>query len=67
MDAITLSKYDDLLSDVLLDQAGLWFTTRKMLPKYHKARISVNFGMDIVQKIAQGKLSLPAAVDLLTK
>ncbi|KAJ1910110.1 histone lysine methyltransferase Set9 [Mycoemilia scoparia] len=67
MDPITLSKYDDLLSDVLLDQVGLWFTTRKMLPRHRKARVPDNQGLSIVKKVASGNTSLPEAVEELTR
>ncbi|KAJ2174477.1 histone lysine methyltransferase Set9, partial [Coemansia sp. RSA 518] len=65
MDALTLSKYDDLLSDVLLDQAGLWFQTRKMLPRYRRARTCAQATIDIVQRVATGSVELAAAVDEL--
>ncbi|KAJ2501387.1 histone lysine methyltransferase Set9 [Coemansia sp. RSA 1972] len=65
MDALTLSKYDDLLSDVLLDQAGLWFQTRKMLPRYRRARTSAQATINIVQRVAAGSVELAAAVDEL--
>ncbi|KAI7822113.1 hypothetical protein BX661DRAFT_156362 [Kickxella alabastrina] len=65
MDALTLSKYDDLLSDVLLDQVGLWFTTRKMFPRYRPARTSQPAILDLVKRVATGDLKIPAAVDEL--
>ncbi|KAJ2849013.1 histone lysine methyltransferase Set9, partial [Coemansia erecta] len=63
MDALTLSKYDDLLSDVLLDQLYLWFTTRKMLPHYRRARINIQTIEKIVQRVAQGQQPVQKAVE----
>ncbi|KAJ2808275.1 histone lysine methyltransferase Set9 [Coemansia guatemalensis] len=65
MDALTLSKYDDLLSDVLLDQVGLWFSTRKMLPRYRQARTNASATIDIVRQVATGSMELIEAVDAL--
>ncbi|KAJ2358699.1 histone lysine methyltransferase Set9 [Coemansia erecta] len=65
MDALTLSKYDDLLSDVLLDQVGLWFQTRKMFPRYRQVRTSEAALTGIVQRVASGGMELAAAVDAL--
>ncbi|KAJ1672903.1 hypothetical protein EV182_006260, partial [Spiromyces aspiralis] len=66
MDAITLSKYDDLICDILLDQANLWFITRKMLPKHRRPRVPVGLGLNMVRRLARGALSLPEAVEELT-
>ncbi|KAJ1833968.1 histone lysine methyltransferase Set9 [Coemansia sp. RSA 2711] len=65
MDALTLSKYDDLLSDVLLDQVGLWFRTRKMFPRYRPARTNAGATIGIVQRVASGATELARAVDEL--
>ncbi|KAJ2490340.1 histone lysine methyltransferase Set9 [Coemansia sp. RSA 2050] len=65
MDALTLSKYDDLLSDVLLDQVGLWFETRKMFPRYRQARTNKESVVDLVRRVALGVTGLPAAVEEL--
>ncbi|KAJ2453538.1 histone lysine methyltransferase Set9 [Coemansia sp. RSA 2336] len=65
MNALTLSQYDDLLSDVLLDKVGLWFQTRKMFPRYRSARINANATMRIVQQVAAGETELAHAVDEL--
>ncbi|KAJ2083096.1 histone lysine methyltransferase Set9 [Coemansia sp. RSA 988] len=65
MDALTLSKYDDLLSDVLLDQTGLWFSTRKMFPRYRRARTNASATIDIVRQVATGSMELIEAVDAL--
>ncbi|KAJ1664154.1 histone lysine methyltransferase Set9 [Coemansia sp. RSA 1813] len=65
MDALTLSKYDDLLSDVLLDQVGLWFATRKMFPRYRTARVSTASTVELVRRVAHKKLPLADAVDQL--
>ncbi|KAJ2446611.1 histone lysine methyltransferase Set9, partial [Coemansia sp. RSA 2424] len=65
MDALTLSKYDDLLSDVLLDQVGLWFETRKMFPRYRPARTSKEAVVDLVRRVALGVTGLAAAVEEL--
>ncbi|KAJ2822859.1 histone lysine methyltransferase Set9, partial [Coemansia sp. 'formosensis'] len=65
MDALTLSKYDDLLSDVLLDQVGLWFETRKMFPRYRQARTNKESVMDLVRRVALGATGLAAAVEEL--
>ncbi|KAJ1807716.1 histone lysine methyltransferase Set9, partial [Coemansia sp. RSA 2598] len=67
MDALTLSKYDDLLSDVLLDQLHLWFTTRKMLPHYRRARINMQTIQPIVRRVAQGEQPIHAAVKELVE
>ncbi|KAJ1744372.1 histone lysine methyltransferase Set9 [Coemansia sp. RSA 1290] len=67
MDALTLSQYDDLLSDVLLDKVGLWFQTRKMFPRYRSARINANATTRIVQQVATGETELAQAVDELLK
>ncbi|KAJ2852047.1 histone lysine methyltransferase Set9 [Coemansia brasiliensis] len=63
MNALTLSQYDDLLSDVLLDKVGLWFQTRKMFPRYRPARINANKIIRIVQQVAAGEIELAQAVD----
>ncbi|KAJ2063473.1 histone lysine methyltransferase Set9 [Coemansia sp. S146] len=65
MDALTLSKYDDLLSDVLLDQVGLWFETRKMFPRYRQARTNKETVVDLVRRVALGATGLAAAVEEL--
>ncbi|KAJ1730116.1 histone lysine methyltransferase Set9 [Coemansia sp. Benny D160-2] len=65
MDALTLSKYDDLLSDMLLDQVGLWFTTRKMFPRHRSARVSSAATMEVVRGVASRALGLREAVDRL--
>ncbi|KAJ2813454.1 histone lysine methyltransferase Set9 [Coemansia furcata] len=65
MDALTLSKYDDLLSDVLLDQVGLWFETRKMFPRYRQARTNKESVIDLVRRVALGATGLAAAVEEL--
>ncbi|KAJ2402980.1 histone lysine methyltransferase Set9 [Coemansia sp. RSA 2559] len=65
MDALTLSKYDDLLSDVLLDQVGLWFATRKMFPRYRAARVSAASTVELVRRVAHKTLTLADAVDQL--
>ncbi|KAJ2721225.1 histone lysine methyltransferase Set9 [Coemansia sp. Benny D115] len=65
MDALTLSKYDDLLSDVLLDQVDLWFATRKMLPRYRPARTNQPALKHLVRRVAHGELKIPQAVDEL--
>ncbi|KAJ2779471.1 histone lysine methyltransferase Set9 [Coemansia javaensis] len=62
MDALTLSRYDDLLSDVLLDQAGLWFATRKMLPRYRRVRTPAGASVELVQRVAAGRTTLAEAV-----
>ncbi|KAJ1993034.1 histone lysine methyltransferase Set9 [Coemansia spiralis] len=65
MDALTLSKYDDLLSDVLLDQAGLWFATRKMFPRYRPARISPAHIAALIRRVATRETSLNEAISEL--
>ncbi|KAJ2472725.1 histone lysine methyltransferase Set9, partial [Coemansia sp. RSA 2322] len=65
MDALTLSKYDDLLSDVLLDQVGLWFETRKMFPRYRPARTNKESVVDLVRRVAVGGTGLAVAVEEL--
>ncbi|KAJ2656524.1 histone lysine methyltransferase Set9 [Coemansia sp. RSA 1200] len=65
MDALTLSKYDDLLSDMLLDQVGLWFSTRKMFPRRRPARVSTTATMEVVRGVASRTLGLREAVDRL--
>ncbi|KAJ2742884.1 histone lysine methyltransferase Set9 [Coemansia sp. BCRC 34301] len=65
MSALTLSKYDDLLSDVLLDQVGLWFETRKMFPRYRPARTNKEAVVDLVRRVALGVTGLAAAVEEL--
>ncbi|KAJ2745796.1 histone lysine methyltransferase Set9, partial [Coemansia sp. BCRC 34490] len=65
MDALTLSKYDDLLSNMLLDQVGLWFTTRKMFPRHRSARVSSAATMEVVRGVASRALGLREAVDRL--
>ncbi|KAJ1936560.1 histone lysine methyltransferase Set9, partial [Linderina macrospora] len=65
MDALTLSKYDDLLNDVLLDQVGLWFATRKMFPRHRRARIHQASVIDLVQKLAAAEITLSHALEAL--
>ncbi|KAJ2557993.1 histone lysine methyltransferase Set9 [Coemansia sp. RSA 1933] len=65
MDALTLSKYDDLLSDVLLDQVGLWFGTRKMFPRYRAARVSAASTVELVRRVGHRAVALAEAVDQL--
>ncbi|KAJ2714727.1 histone lysine methyltransferase Set9 [Coemansia spiralis] len=67
MDALTLSKFDDLLSDVVLDQVGLWFATRKVFPRYRRARTSSAVTVDIVRRVALGRVAMADAVDELVQ
>ncbi|KAJ1952572.1 histone lysine methyltransferase Set9 [Linderina pennispora] len=67
MDALTLSKYDDLLNDVLLDQVGLWFDTRKMFPRHRRARIHQPGVLGLVQKLAAAEMTLTEALGELLK
>ncbi|KAJ2592022.1 histone lysine methyltransferase Set9, partial [Coemansia sp. RSA 1722] len=66
MDAQTLSKYDDLLSDVLLDQQHLWFTTRKIQPHYRRTRTTNTSAIqNLIHLISHGQQTVEYAVDQL--
>ncbi|KAJ1723116.1 histone lysine methyltransferase Set9 [Coemansia erecta] len=65
LDAQTLSHFDDVLSDVLLDQLGLWFTTRKMHPRPRRTPGDRAQTLALVQQLAHGHLDVPQAVDQL--
>ncbi|KAJ1972047.1 histone lysine methyltransferase Set9 [Dimargaris xerosporica] len=52
MDPFVLSKYDDVLSDLLLDRSGLWFRTKKVSGRYRPLRVST----DQVQTFLQSKV-----------
>ncbi|KAF7722179.1 hypothetical protein EC973_003559 [Apophysomyces ossiformis] len=55
MDFCMLSKYDDLFSDVFLDEFYLWFATIKMNADYRRPRIPRGKILDIIQRNILGK------------
>ncbi|KAJ2786621.1 histone lysine methyltransferase Set9 [Coemansia interrupta] len=63
LDAQTLSHFDDMLSDVLLDQLGLWFSTRKMHPRPRRTPGDRAQTLSLVQQLAHGRLTVSQAVD----
>ncbi|KAJ1963517.1 histone lysine methyltransferase Set9 [Dipsacomyces acuminosporus] len=65
MDALTLSKYDDLLIEILLDQVGLWFKTRKMFKRHRHARSNQPLILDIVKRVSRGEARLLTALEEL--
>ncbi|KAL1914766.1 uncharacterized protein VTP21DRAFT_8024 [Calcarisporiella thermophila] len=66
MNLATASKYDDLLTDLLLESCHLWFNCRKLHPDYRKARVRSDQIVDIIRRhvIREGKLT-PAVEELL--
>ncbi|KAJ1650806.1 histone lysine methyltransferase Set9 [Dispira simplex] len=54
MDSWLLSSYDDFLSDILVDAANLWFTTRKVNPHYRRARLKPDQTVDLLRKMLDG-------------
>lgn len=50
MDFADLSKYDDLCSDIFLDDLFLWFKTTKMNTTHRKPRIHAKQILDIIQR-----------------
>lgn len=50
MDFADLSKYDDLCSDIFLDDLFLWFKTTKMNASHRKPRIHARQILDIIQR-----------------
>ncbi|KAJ2379987.1 histone lysine methyltransferase Set9, partial [Coemansia sp. RSA 2603] len=67
LDAQTLSHFDDLLSDVLVDQLGLWFATRKMHPRPRRTAGDRAQTLRLVQQVARGQLDVEQAVDALMR
>ncbi|KAM3579369.1 histone lysine methyltransferase Set9 [Umbelopsis sp. WA50703] len=59
MDFALLSKYDDLLTDIFLDDLFLWFTTVKMNSDHRRPRIPSGKVLDIIQRnvLIKGKLN----------
>ncbi|RUS17849.1 hypothetical protein BC937DRAFT_89415 [Endogone sp. FLAS-F59071] len=62
MDFSSLSKYDDLLSDVFLDAMLLWFQTIKMNTDHRRARIPSAKILDIIQRNVVAKARVNDAV-----
>ncbi|KAI9316067.1 hypothetical protein BX666DRAFT_1954616 [Dichotomocladium elegans] len=50
MDFIDLSKYDDLFTDVFLDDLNLWFKTSKLNAEHRRPRIPSHKVLDIIQR-----------------
>ncbi|CAO3569232.1 unnamed protein product [Mortierella alpina] len=67
MDLATLSALDDMLSDVLLDQTHLWFTTHKMNEGYQPLNINPDDILTIIQRRVIVEKDLEAAVKDLVK
>ncbi|KAK9764468.1 histone lysine methyltransferase Set9, variant 2 [Basidiobolus ranarum] len=61
----TLAKYDDLLSDVLVDSLYLWFQTHKMNQSRRSARVKVEEVVIIVQENVVAKRSINSATERL--
>ncbi|KAJ2963862.1 hypothetical protein NQZ79_g1122 [Umbelopsis isabellina] len=59
MDFALLSKYDDLFTDIFLDDLFLWFTTVKMNNDHRRPRIPSGKVLDIIQRnvLIKGKLN----------
>ncbi|KAJ1955121.1 histone lysine methyltransferase Set9, partial [Dispira parvispora] len=54
MDSWLLSSYDDFLSDILVDAANLWFTTRKVNPHYRRASLKPDQAVTLLRKMLDG-------------
>lgn len=50
MDFSSLSRYDDMFSDIFLDALHLWFRTVKMNADYRRPRIPTHKVLDIIQR-----------------
>ncbi|ORZ01801.1 hypothetical protein BCR43DRAFT_487530 [Syncephalastrum racemosum] len=50
MDFSSLSRYDDMFSDIFLDALHLWFRTVKMNADYRRPRIPTQKVLDIIQR-----------------
>lgn len=50
MDFKVLSKYDDLFTDIFLDNLFLWFNTIKMNNDHRRPRVPNNKILDIIQR-----------------
>lgn len=61
-----LSRYDDLFTDIFLDNMFLWFATIKMNNDHRKPRVSNKTILDIIQRnILEKARPMDAVTELL--
>ena len=61
-----LSRYDDLFTDIFLDNLFLWFATIKMNNDHRKPRVPNNKILDIIQRnILEKARPMDAVTELL--
>lgn len=66
MDFKVLSRYDDLFTDVFLDNLFLWFNTIKMNNDHRRPRVPNNKILDIIQRnVLEKAKPIDAVTELL--